>query len=453
VAAEYASERPRSAPALDRRALPTLPLEPRTFGALYTKLRYYPAWDAVWRVADAPDVVVRFDRAPYWMAFWRGTSYIPHWVTENGIWYDNEFTETFPPGMVGSAEPMSDKQCRYSQVRVIESSAARAVVHWRYAPVGVGYVPAYPDELTGWADWTDEIHTIYPDGVGVRQIVVHSSKPAATREWHEGIVVMGPGMTPNDVLEPAAVTLANSRGESVEISWAKATPPHEPPQPARSGIQRINTQSRFRPFAIARSQDDPSFDVYSGEIRRDVSIFPWWNHWPASFEPSNGRYALAADRASHTSLTHLRWNALSQTSDTMTKVHLEGMTDGTVADLARLARSWESPARAAIEGPGYRADGYSLVERAWLIDRETTGERLPLALRLLASESSPVENIALIVRDWGEGSAVLTLAGKAVPQGPAFRLGHRRRVDGTDLIVFIQSQSSAAVQLRLDPAP
>jgi hypothetical protein len=57
-------------------------------------------------------VVVRFDRAPYWFTFWRGTSYIPHWVTENGIWYDNEFTETFPPGMVGSAEPMSDKQCR-----------------------------------------------------------------------------------------------------------------------------------------------------------------------------------------------------------------------------------------------------------------------------------------------------------------------------------------------------
>jgi hypothetical protein len=34
------------------------------------------------------------------------------------------------------------------------------------------------------------------------------------------------------------------------------------------------------------------------EVRRDVSIYPWWNHWPTAFEPSNGRYALAADRAS-----------------------------------------------------------------------------------------------------------------------------------------------------------
>ena len=147
-------------------------------------------------LATQADVVVRFDQAPYWFTFWRGTSYIPHWVTENGIWYDNEFTETFPPGMVGSAEPMSDKQCRFSQVRILESSEARAVVHWRYAPLGVGYLPAYPDPLTDWADWTDEIHTIYPDGVGVRKIVVHTSKPDADREWHEGIVVMGPGMTP-----------------------------------------------------------------------------------------------------------------------------------------------------------------------------------------------------------------------------------------------------------------
>ena len=34
--------------------------------------------------------------------------------------------------------------------------------------------------------------------------------------------------------------------------------------------------------AIARWQDEPSFDVYSGEVRRDVSAYPWWNHWPTA---------------------------------------------------------------------------------------------------------------------------------------------------------------------------
>ena len=234
IGTRFTRQKPSAPAPIEPRSLPTLPAGPDSFGAIYTRLRYYKGWDDVWRVGDEPDVVVRFDQAPYWFTFWRGTSYIPHWVTENGIWYDNEFTETFPPGMVGSAEPMSDKQCRFSQVRILESSEARAVVHWRYAPIGVGYLPAYPDPLTDWADWTDEIHTIYPDGVGVRKIVVHSSKPDADREWHEGIVVMGPGMTPNDAIEPSGLVIANSHGEAVNISWETTTPPHDPPQPARA---------------------------------------------------------------------------------------------------------------------------------------------------------------------------------------------------------------------------
>ena len=221
--------------------------------------------------------------------------------------------------------------------------------------------------------WTDEIHTIYPDGVGVRQIVVHTSKPDADREWHEGIVVMGPGMTPNDAIEQTGLLLANSRGESVSVSWEQKTPPHDPPQPSHTGIQRINTRSRFKPFAIARWQDDPSFDVYSGEVRRDVSIYPWWNHWPTAFEPSNGRYALAADRASHSSLTHMHWSPLAKTRDTVIKVHLEGMTDQGVEELAALARSWEHPARLSIETAGFTGGEDDPSERAWILDRASAG--------------------------------------------------------------------------------
>ena len=449
IAAAFARTKPSGAPPLEARALPRLPSGPAGFGAFYTRLRYYKGWDETWRVGDEPDVVVRFDPAPYWLAFWRGTSYIPHWVTENGIWYDNEFMETFPPGMVGSAEPMSDKQCRYSHVRILESSDARAVVHWRYASIGVGYVPAYPDPLTDWADWTDEIHTIYPDGVGVRKIVVHTSQPEARREWHEGIVVMGPGMTPDDALAPIGLTLANSRGESVDVSWANGTPPSVPPQPPRSGIQRINTRSRFRPFAIARSQDDPSFDVYSGEVRRDVSIYPWWNHWPTAFEPSNGRYALAADRASHSSLTHMRWNEISKTRDTLTKVHLEGLSDGGVPELASLARSWESPARPGrSRAPATPGGDYDPGERAWIVERSAAAATEPLAFTLGASPESPIENVALVVKGWGDGGATLTLDGREVASGKDFRVGHRRAPRG-DRPGRLRDRPRATAPLRL----
>ncbi len=446
IGTRFTRQKPSAPAPIEPRSLPTLPAGPDSFGAIYTRLRYYKGWDDVWRVGDEPDVVVRFDQAPYWFTFWRGTSYIPHWVTENGIWYDNEFTETFPPGMVGSAEPMSDKQCRFSQVRILESSEARAVVHWRYAPIGVGYLPVYPDPLTDWADWTDEIHTIYPDGVGVRKIVVHSSKPDADREWHEGIVVMGPGMTPNDAIEPSGLVIANSHGDAVNISWETTTPPHDPPQPARGGIQRINTRSRFKPFAIARSQDEPRFDVYSGEVRRDISIYPWWNHWPTAFEPSNGRYALAADRASHSSLTHMYWKPLSKTRDSVTKIHLEGLSDHDIADLASLARSWESPAPLTIETDGYVGGEYDPGDRAWIVER-TPGASADLALTLGASADSPLENAALVVKGWGDGGAGLTVNGRALARRKDFRIGHRRRLEGVDLVLFVTIRATSPTRL------
>ncbi|UCF43556.1 MAG: hypothetical protein JSV99_01105, partial [Planctomycetota bacterium] len=119
-----AKSKPKAKPALAARRLPSGPPGKGRFGAYYTTLKYYDAWDAPWRVGGHADVVMRFDESPCRFVFWRGTSYIPHWVTENGIWYDNEFNETWSEK--GCHEPMSDKQCRFSHVRVIESSDARA---------------------------------------------------------------------------------------------------------------------------------------------------------------------------------------------------------------------------------------------------------------------------------------------------------------------------------------
>ena len=311
---------------LPPRVLPAGPAGPGPFGAFYTQLKFYPQWDHPWRVSDQADVVVRFDDSPIRFVFWRGTSYIPHWVTENGIWFDNEFTETWA-GVEGCGEPMSDKQCRFSHVRVIESSAVRAVVHWRYALVDVFYNQARVDPHTGWGDWTDELYTIYPDGTSVRQITLHSTNPEQPHEWQESIVVMGPGFSPENSIEPGGVTLVNATGESASYSWKDATPPKRPGKPAAPCIQLINTKSRYKPFSILRPEDEPDFDVYAGEIRRDVTMYPWWNHWPAATFPSDGRYAMAADRPSHSSLTHLLWKPSQQGHHWMRKIMLAGLTD------------------------------------------------------------------------------------------------------------------------------
>ena len=65
------------------RKLPTEPRGPAPFGAYYTKLAFDETWDEIRREDAHPDVVVLFDDMPWRFVSWRGTGYVPFWVTEN----------------------------------------------------------------------------------------------------------------------------------------------------------------------------------------------------------------------------------------------------------------------------------------------------------------------------------------------------------------------------------
>ena len=235
---------PLQAPEADLppRKLPAGPAGPGRFGATYEHLHYYDGWDRRWRVGAHPDVLVRFDHADYRVVFWRGTNYIPCWVTGNGLWYTNEFNETWGNGATGCAEPMSDKHCAYSHVRIIESHEARVVVHWRYALVDVLDVRPRRDPVSGWTDFSDEVYTIYPDGTATRSITLHSTQPMESHEFQESIMVLGPGQRPEDAYEIEPVTLANMEGASHTYSWAEGRP-HLLPDPLGANIAMINIKS------------------------------------------------------------------------------------------------------------------------------------------------------------------------------------------------------------------
>ena len=453
LAAAYEERKPLAAPELEARVLPAGPPGPGSFGAFYTRLKYYKGWDDYWRVGDSPDVVVRFDQAPYRFVFWRGTSYIPNWVTENGIWYNNEFTEDFEKGLQGSAEPMSDKQCRFSHVRILESNPARVVIHWRYEPVDVNYTPSHVDPLTDWGDWTDELYTLYPDGVGIRKITVHTSAVTVKREWHEGIVVMSPGMSPNDAIEPEGLTLINDQGTTHTYSWKNQPPPKRPADLPDANIQLINTKSKYKSFAAVRTVDKPWFDIYAGEIRPEISMYPWWNHWPTAFGPSNGRYAQAADRASHSSLTHLHWNDYATGQNWAVKIMLHGMTDRPASELAAVVRSWEYPAPLTMTSGGFSGGDYDQAERAYALTAVASPAQSPLSCTLAASTASPIHNLAFIIKNWGAAEAVLTLNGRKISRGPDFRLGHRETLESNDLIVWIKVETTEPLKLALIPKP
>ncbi|HUX57312.1 MAG TPA: LamG domain-containing protein [Bacteroidales bacterium] len=449
------------APDLGKRPLPTLPALHK-FGAVYASLKFYESWDNFWRVSGLPDVVVSFDQIDGHFVFWRGTSYIPHWVTENGIWFDDEFIETW--NEKGCQEPMSDKRCEHSQVEIIENTPARCMVHWRYAPIDNWYTMAHVDSVTGWGDWVDEIYTIYPDGVAVRSQTLHSSNTLSRHEWHEAIIVMGQGQRPEDVLYPDAVIMANMYGKEQTYSWEVVAPDAKKEgttyvinkkerwlsELPDANIQLINTRSLYKPFTIINSDDEPKWDFYRGEFRRDISMFPWWNHWPTATKPSDGRYAMDSDRASHSSLSHVwEWKAYKETEFSETRLMLVGLTKEKASGLVSLTQSWSHAPKMSVKGLGISAIGYEPAEKAYQLECTKPEGCNNFSIRLECSPKYPAVNPAFVISNWDKTELKISINGKKVSDKKMFRYGLSNTANGSTLILWINKEFDNPLTLEV----
>jgi Concanavalin A-like lectin/glucanases superfamily len=457
IANEYSAIKTPTNDVLPWPKMPSGPAGAGAFGAYHTSLYYQDTWDRLRRVGPDSDVVVRFDESPIRLVFWQGTNYVPAWVTENDKWYTDEFVETWGKGcpLGGDCEPMSDKQNRYSHVDILESDDARVVVRWRYALVEVEkYLGAWPDPQTGWYDWTDEYWTVYPDGVAVRKQVLHTTDTALPHEWQETIVLNQPGSTPDDDINWDAITLENMQGMAKTYTWQpkpagsfmKPNGPHGVTGPPDPNIQIVNLKSQWKPFQIV-SSDGASADIYDGE--NTYFNFECWNHWPVAQIASSGRPCVANDRASHTSLSHLLWKTYSKDENTETKILMNGLTTRSPADLLPLAKSWLSPPKMQVKEEDYHDDGYDPTQRAYVLTRAKGDKAVTLRLTLDASEASPVVDPAIVIKDWGDGGAQLKIDGRSVAPGKALRLGHIRRLESTDLVIWMRKQSTTPFTIEV----
>jgi hypothetical protein len=448
IMAARAANQPANPQPLHYRRIPTGPGEPGRFGAYYTRLNYCPEWDRLWRVADHPDIVVRFDESPTKLIFWRGTGYIPYWVAENGVCVADEGAES--ANAWGCCEAMSDKQCRYSNVRIIENTPARVVVHWRTASPDIRYESANVDPTTGWGDWTDEYYYIYPDGVSVRYQLVHS-KAAAKMEFQQSQTLNQPGTRPQDNLEAEAVTLLNTAGQTGSYVWDR---PYGRAIKAltNANIQVINLKARNRHYVIGETGSRWKPFSFGAP---PWTFFPCWNHWPVAQLPNDGCVAGAPDRPSSSCLGTLYPAKHKLDDTTMFARDLYGMTDQPVTKLVTLARSWNFPAELKLAGDDFESLGYDQNQRAYVLNCKPAVAAAPaaLAFTLAGSPQSPVLNPAFVVKNWGDADAKLTLDGKPIPRGKDFRFGHRQTLEGTDLIVWIETESQASLTFRLEPQP
>jgi nicotinamidase-related amidase len=458
IARSFTAVQPASPPDLTPRRLPSGPAQANTFGAFYTPLKYCDEWDAQWR-GEGPDVVVTFDRFACRLVCWRGTSYAPCFVTEKGHWMSNEFIERAHVTGMGCCESMSDKQARFSHVKILENSDARTVLFWRNAPVGVNYQLPFEDPETGWGDWSEETYTIYPDGVAVRKVVLWSSNLTAWHEWCQSLQILHPGQRPEDLLDPRRVmSVANMAGQSQTYGWEAGPRSQTLPALDQANIQVTYLNSVFNPFLVLDDRDGindrggrgPAILRYGGAWSQ-YSTFPWRNHWPVNQVQIIGRYAVAPDQVSQT-YTATQYSApYAQTENSLTKIMLCGFTDKNAGDLLPLAKSWLRPPALRLRGEAFQSNGYDQTQRAYLLARRPAVPPAPLEFELEASPASPLDHLCLVVSNWGTADVQLEVDGQPLAHGKTFRAGHRTTLDGSDLIVWIEHRSEKKIRFTLAP--
>jgi hypothetical protein len=425
---------------IDKRILPRGE-DRKQFGAYYTNLKFYDIWDNLWRFSEHPDVVVEFDGNPSKFIFWRGVSYIPMMVNENGFWYSNEFNETWSTsGGEGCQEPMSDKECFYNHARIIENTPARVVVHYRFPLADVNKFRANYVEETGWFDVADWYYYIYPDGVAVKNEHLWTSGERI-HEWQESMAIFGPDQHPHDLIErKATFTMLRIDGAYKEYDW-NPLPPDGIEYPENANIQHINFKGEYDPVTIGEGFEWTN--VYGGEIT-EYAIFPTWNHWPVAQMPSDGRYASYPDRTCHSSLSHLyppNYKEQFGNRPFAEKLFMEGMLNKDPLDLIPLAKSWlQAPLLSGVKGC---TGAYEKSQRAYIFETESA----EISMEILCNEEKPLVNTCFVFKHWGKKEiAKIKVDGN---EGKV-KQGLVRDTDGSyTLVVWLEKEATTPIHLEI----
>ena len=86
------------------------------FSAYYTKIKSGAEWEIYDRTGSYPDIIVNLGALNGKFIFWRGASYLPYWINDNGNkFYVEEIIERNGDG----SDIMPDRVNTYSHVKII----------------------------------------------------------------------------------------------------------------------------------------------------------------------------------------------------------------------------------------------------------------------------------------------------------------------------------------------
>jgi hypothetical protein len=322
-----------------------------------------------------------------------------------------------------------DKQLRWSRIEILERGPARARVRWSYALNDMRYRIFHGDTRA------EEIYTVYPDGVAVREVVLwpgtRSNHGGNANLWQvaEWILINAAGTSPLECLElPAPFTLRSGCGEVIDVPWPLPAENFEPfcghyPQVAEWPLYvgTIKLRERPNPFLIicknqalfpympcsACKGNHPYFNLFPGK-----HLYNIYKHWPVTDMEDFLEWVPAGDDvgkvATHTSFMDVNFALRRSSADYIptpdqgaTWYMLVGATArGTGGyDLEELAHGYQAPAAIdVLRDPGERdelhrgrvlLEGYDFALRAYVL-RKTGADRVRLVMRPSAPQINPV---------------------------------------------------------------
>jgi hypothetical protein len=248
------------------------------------------------------------------------------------------------------------------------------------------------------------------------------------------------------------------KGEAHHYSWRRNLPV-EMKEPASANIHLVNLKSRFKPFYIVSPEpfeskegkyDSPFFRSYAAFMaefyRPDSvpSIYGWWNHWPVTPVPGDGRWVVTNDRASHFNLTtYTQWKDHYMDDRVKSRIMLHGMTEGNHEELVLLAKSWLSPP--TLQSASGKVN-YDQAQRAYVVSGD---HHAGFEGDLQANPEQPAWHPAIVLENSRLDHPEVEIDGVKQMEGKAFTAGLVLTDQGYQTIIWINQVFTRATVIRI----
>lgn len=355
--------------------------------------------------------------------FWRGANYMPWWEMDQ-LAMCPQGMEAWGGGGQGCNEAMQDRECRYSRVELLESSPARAVVHWRYA-LGDAHYFIYNNE------WVDEYYVIYPDGTGVRQVKLWATSDARHQVF-DAIMIKPPGTRTAQLFEGPVATLAQLDGKRIAMQTQDRESYAAFLRDGKDFIAEFHFRDRLHPFVVFSFRDDLMPGVARGMVSVNRTLFQnadQRGHWPLSRFAIDGYNSVGLDGPTHFGFGNID-TAVDPARVPNAWLFLIGAAQAGSDTPAAQARAWLYPADVKVLGASARFRGYDSAQRAYRLAVADGATQVSVQLN---TTRGPVFNPVFLL----EGPALptrVTVDGKAVDSAHVAIA----RTAGGEAVVFLE---------------